>query len=626
MSVVAFDTETTNGYVRVLTCSNGQYIESGDTDSLLLFLYDNGRDATYNVFWNIDFDFSAIIKPFVVINHARLRAEHYKMVARHKRLTELSREQELTPLTGAVAQEYTELLDEEEEAKPDRYVTERFTVTYLQRKGFSVKPRKGRKKARWFFDAAQFYSTGFGGCRLEDAAQQYLGEGKSDGAEGVSREKMGTDPAYYTAHRDAIIRYSIRDCALTARLFEITIQSFADLGAPLPEHPFSKASISKALLESKGVMEGTCARYDKLAMSGDLPFFKRAYRGGMFLQKALGHFEGVVDWDINSAYPAAMVTFPSLEGAVPVPQSDPRFKDSFFKFYLISSTHGPLLPARKKDKEGSGLLYAPNPTPVLEYVTGPDLVVLDAYGHPYEVVDAVGVWCPSDERPLAFLNEIYERKASIKADPKLGPDHPNYNNIKVLLNGCYGLLAQRRPREGKYTNYVYASYVTALCRRQLLLKAHELECRGDTVLSYATDGLMVLPARAGASAPSSTELGAWSVEKLDGATLFASGVYVKTKGSKEVLKKRGMPSLTVQALRECPSYEMLLKRTTPFKLRQALIQDKTEDIAAFLERTVTLSPADALYRCGFSVGPEIGTLPLRQYFRRSYVLNWREKQ
>ena len=50
MDILGFDTETYKGYVKVLTCSNGNYIESDNADELLDFLFTSRRD-TFIPFW-----------------------------------------------------------------------------------------------------------------------------------------------------------------------------------------------------------------------------------------------------------------------------------------------------------------------------------------------------------------------------------------------------------------------------------------------------------------------------------------------------------------------------------------------------------------------------------------------
>ena len=68
MNVIGFDTETYKGYVKVLTDSKGKYLESSDTMKLLDFLYNEGKNSDYNVFYNIEYDLGSIIKPYVIEN------------------------------------------------------------------------------------------------------------------------------------------------------------------------------------------------------------------------------------------------------------------------------------------------------------------------------------------------------------------------------------------------------------------------------------------------------------------------------------------------------------------------------------------------------------------------------
>ena len=72
MKIIGWDTETYKGFVKVLTNSEGQFLESSDTIELLNFLFFNSK-ADYNVFFNIGYDLGSILKPYIQAREKMLR-------------------------------------------------------------------------------------------------------------------------------------------------------------------------------------------------------------------------------------------------------------------------------------------------------------------------------------------------------------------------------------------------------------------------------------------------------------------------------------------------------------------------------------------------------------------------
>ena len=79
MKVKGFDTETYKGYVKVLTTSDNEYIESSNTIELLNFLFDKGNND-YNVFYNIEYDLGSILKQYIVTNGDKLHDDFYEKI------------------------------------------------------------------------------------------------------------------------------------------------------------------------------------------------------------------------------------------------------------------------------------------------------------------------------------------------------------------------------------------------------------------------------------------------------------------------------------------------------------------------------------------------------------------
>lgn len=627
--IMGADTETFNGAVKLLGFSDGTYVEPSSenyTDQLLTALYHAAKEAKWVVFWNLGFDVTAILKPWIVAHAVEFRATHYANIQRRKRVALLGLKEMVGGLSTEELAERVELTRElDGDENVERFDTDLYHVALIGSKAMSISPKvdegQGHHKGKsreWFFDAAVWYSSTFGGVSLEYAGRKYLQRGKTDKEMGLSRERIGNEAGYYEAHRAKVIEYCVEDCRLAADLMARTVAGFDTLGYPFPDHPFSRASVSREFFKTQGFLNATAHRYQRLKLNSRSNLWVRGFSGGVFLLMGPGRWASPWALDIVSAYPDAMVHFPSLEGAVVVDDTDPRFASCFFTFYRIKLRVTPRTPTR--DHGETRKIYGWGNAEESTFITGIDREVLDAMGETYSIEEAVGIWCPSRDRPLSYLKEIFDRKAKVKVE--FGKDSIEYANIKVLLNGTYGLLAQRKPRESEWTNLIYASYVTAWCRRKLWLAVREVEDAGDYVVSLATDGLLVSGenSRESWKARDSAELGEWSYTAHSEAVCFESGVGFLD--STEV-KKRGMPSLTREALLQCGDVEWSETRSKPLKLRSALIQKRTEMLGVFEDQTRTLCPVQSYRDAGMAFPRELVKLPLREYFSRSFKLRLR---
>jgi len=210
LRVLAWDTETRDGYVACLVNSDGQFVETADTRTLLDFLFDAGQDADYNVFWNIRFDFGAIIKSWVVANGGRLKENHRRAIKARQEIALLSAKVTVEGGTASAedAARGLALVEELEGLESvEHFDLGDYRLMYIPKKGFRL-TKAGpahRKKAVHFFDAMGWYSTGISeAAQLERAAAEHLNAHKSAEDEGIDVGKINSDPTYYDERRDAI--------------------------------------------------------------------------------------------------------------------------------------------------------------------------------------------------------------------------------------------------------------------------------------------------------------------------------------------------------------------------------------------------------------------------------------
>lgn len=606
--------------------------------ALLDYLFDHGMSADYNVFWNISFDFGAIIKRWVVERAPELKANHLRAI-RLKKTVELLLMKRYVDgkLSGEDSRAKTAAVEELKRLESvEHFDLGKYRVLYIPKKGFRITRAKRQrgKNSVGFFDAMGFYATGIGaGTRLDTVAKKHLGRGKSDDERSIDVAALGSTQGYYESHRDAILAYCIDDCKLTAELFALTVRGFEKIGFTFPREPWSRASVGREILKRgselngipAGTLESTREGYRDLDSSAAKRFWEKAFAGACILTRAAGTWPDVSKWDINSAYPWPMALFPSLEGAYVVDRDSPNFEGCFFKFYEIDLVPTPRHALRPPDEPN--LIYHAGGPARRCFVTKPDLDSFDEWGDSYTVVDAIGIVTPSRERPLSFMPALYAKKNQVKKE--YGEDSVEYLNAKIPLNGIYGILTQSKPRAGRYTNYVYGAYITAWTRREVWRKWRELEGRGGTVLAALTDGLLVsdLP-----SLPSRSQLlGEWDVEDVGLATLFANGLYI-VKGK---LKKRGAPDLKVGDLMRAGRPWVTTEHNRPLGLKQGIIRGVPEAVGCFsyvvdgkdICRDVKeLCPARMLEEAGLRMVPELRSAPLKSYFTDRWLLDHRSSE
>ena len=642
-TVRGFDSETPGGFVGCLCDSTGAVIETSDTAALLAWLYDRGSKVDFNVFWNGSYDLGAILKPWLIAhgaeNKARYRAFNKALLT--IRICDLALSEGPQPPALIQRRAAAWKVAHDADSKPEvfRIITgdytardgearaEGWSVVWRPKKGWTLAPlRRGRgAKAVAFFDAMQFYSTGnmTSAAKLDDAMRTYLGRGKTDEEEGIDRGLIGSEPGYYQKFRDQIVRYCIADCKGTAELFEKTLAGFENISAVLAEHgipapfpaqPWSRASVGRSMLRAVGSLESTVSRWRLLGSGGFNTFVRACYHGAVILTTGVGTFYNATDFDLGSAYPAECVEFPSLDGAWVCDLKDPEFAEARFKFYKVRMRPTPRLAYRDGDRES--LRYFEGGPLRTYYVTQNDVDIFDQWGDSYEIIEGAGLVCPSTDRPLAYFQEIYAAKEALKA--RFGKDSVEYLNVKIgLLNGIYGILAQARPREGRYTNFVYASYITSGTRKKVWDMAFRLKNSGATVLSYMTDGVLAT------DVPESfkvhdTSLGGWDFEELETVTVFENGI--REVGGK--LKKRGMPSLTTQVIREASGPSVLTEHSGPLSLKQAMLWGVPEKIGVWQKLEQTFYPAKALESSGLRLPEGLKSRSLRDWYHERWILDY----
>jgi len=617
VDVRGFDTEAYRGYCKLLACSTGTHIESSNTLELLDFLWNNALYPAegYNFFFNVDYDFGVIVKQYVVNNFREVREGYKKALELKREINE--------KLSSGVAVDKSEwsLLDRFNHV--EHIKIGEYELKYIKDKGFTLKKKRKRK---FFFDIANFLSVEGEHISLQKASQLLLNESKNDEELGLDRRMIGEVEGYYEAHREEIIKYCIQDCKLTAELGKKVVQGFNDLGFQFPSKPYSKATISKEWLSTHLDYVKSQEYYEKIMLLPYASAIKKSFRGGIIRLFGIGKYDNVTEYDINSAYPYAISLLTSLEDAqVTTNRGDMGKCD--YEFYLIESKDWSILGLKAKngvngiiEVEGfndnivSEIVYCTTSRPVSRWVTKWDKQILDLYKVEYKVLDYFGIKT-TGKKLFPQIQQLYDAKKEIKA--KYGKQSVQYWGIKIVLNGIYGIFAQRKPHISKYTNFIFASHVTGMCRYLIMRKVYEKQSEGAKPIMINTDGVYFI----NDSKPdkSSNNLGEFEVNQLNQVIVFGNGVYYKVDGKGNgVLRKRGFPTLTLDML-QTDNNMIVLREKRPFSVYEGIIQNKPALIGDFVEREKIFSLFNLEKK--YTVEYPITTISFRELWLFSYPLH-----
>ncbi len=545
--IIGFDTETFKGYVKVLANSNGAFIETSDSIELLDWLWHNSTINGYNVFYNINYDLASIIKPYIISHYSNINAKDIK-----------------------------ESEDEDDDVGYFFNIGD-FAIKFLTDKAFIV---RYKHHSRYFWDASNFYKSGYGHISLDKASQQYLNKHKNDGELLLDREKIGSEEGYYEQHRNDIIKYCINDSILTKELFARTIQGYNNLGFEMPDKPFSEASVFKQYLLSRG-WDDEIKASEQLRNTTYFNKIWQSYRGGLFRTFKVGRINDIYDIDINSAYPYALSKLYSIVGCKIIEGECP---DCDYKFYHIKAYPNKFLPLKHNNR----LYYGYSSRKFEWFITEWDKKLLDLYGYNYDILDQFGIMT-NKKLVLKELPDLYNKKYEIKS--KYGKNSVEYYNIKIMLNSGYGIFAQSQPTFTKFTNFVYASYITAFTRFKI---GEFLKINPDNAISISTDGILFENNSSGKGLElmksfESDKMGDISIEHYDYVIQYGNGIYLLVKDHFYQLKKRGFEQMTVNDLdSDLPFIEY--KAYKPMRLIEAIIQKRYADINEFVEVKKIFSP------------------------------------
>lgn len=387
-------------------------------------------------------------------------------------------------------------------------------------------------------------------CRFPDALAAWnVGTAKQ-----ISDIRDGKDQRNYHSIEDVarIKEYNHLECVLLAELMEQFRQACIDVGY-IPRKWQGPGQIAEVMLDVNGIPRSKDV--DLLRNPANkrlLEFGRNAFYGGRPETTGVGRFVGpVYQWDINSAYPYALLHVPCLvHGTFRHDRKSERTGSLCIE--PLSLCYGSF---KKKDEPGRPILYG------LPFRTESGVIMYPESGRGwywgFEILASEHQSFAAEEtytyirncdcQPFHWIRDVYAMRRGMGKDGR-------GIVLKLALNSLYGKMAQSIGSP-KFANPIWASFITAFCRTQVqsLIHQHDKEKRcGEGVAMIATDAIFTCHEL---DVDDNKELGGCSKEvHPNGIFIVQPGLYFRSSldadGNVHTPKTRGVPKSKVIEYRD----------------------------------------------------------------------------
>lgn len=330
--------------------------------------------------------------------------------------------------------------------------------------------------------------------------------------------------------------YNQLENEILARVMGRLAKGFIDIGVRLGKDQwYGPGAAAQKWLSQNGALKHDEAI--KHIPEWFLDICRMSYYGGWFEIFSHGLIEGSSwNYDINSAYPHAARKLPHICGECQFRRGHGHHKGSASNVLLLATVFAAntrIGPVPYRDKDGSIL----RPDVCKGWYWASELEASQRAGLVKKYIThewAEFIPC-SHPKPFTELQSLYDQRKNV-----FGKDTAQGMAVKLLINSIYGKFAQS-VGSAPYNNWLYASYITAHCRTQILDAIATHPGKSDSVLMVATDGIAFDSPHP--NIPISKELGEWDNTEYIDLCLFKPGVYWHREGKEALLKikSRGVP-------------------------------------------------------------------------------------
>jgi hypothetical protein len=415
-----------------------------------------------------------------------------------------------------LAQPYIQIL-----WKEGRVLWGPYRITYKQRKVFSV--------ARWDRSRKKFGNSfvlwdvfGFFQGSFVKACRKWLVD--DDSIEVI--DAMKRRRAEFTVEDfDEIRRYCFQECEMLVLLVQELFKSLDGAGLQLRRFDGAGA-IAGAMLRQNNIKPHIPHPPTHIYKAVQL-----AYAGGRIEAVQAGNREAPIwKYDINSAYPAAMIELPSWKDATwqteQYPSAEKECIASLVAVEWSYREEAPVYPLFFRAHDGT-ILFPRTGTGIYWKSEYYNLTRYFQEGVDYEVLYTLNAYSPTPEiRPLAWIQGAYDTRLALKRQGNMAQEA-----IKLGINSIYGKFAQQEGyvegvdgvRDERFPTYhclAWASMATA-ATRSIMYSASV--GKAESVVAYATDAVLTTEPLERLTVGDG--LGEWSAEQYDGCTIVQAGVY-----------------------------------------------------------------------------------------------------
>lgn len=387
---------------------------------------------------------------------------------------------------------------------------------YLQITNMMVKG-----STRTLFDVFTFFRSSF-----VKTCEEY---GVGDAATLAQIAEMKAQRNDFTEVTDEVRTYMGRELDHLVMLCDSLRDRLALCGI-YPSQWHGPGAVASAVLRTHKIKENK-GRYD----SEFRKCAESAYYGGRFEQFQRGTYLGpVYQYDIRSAYPAAMTHLPNLADVRWTHYTRTKQPHNDYALYYVHSRH--------IGDRGIGTLPHRNRLGTIYYPSWAKGWYWGIECRNIPLNQRLQSYYPSgaglDERPFAWVEETYRQRAILKK-----ANQPQQLALKLALNSLYGKLAQskgaQRNDDGTW-NYptfhevAWAGWITAYTRSRLSEAMHSVD--SSAIIATETDSVF---ATRPIDLPLSDGLGDWELSMADGIRYIQSGVSLILKDGEWSFKTRG---------------------------------------------------------------------------------------
>ncbi|MGD9158991.1 MAG: DNA polymerase [Desulfobacteraceae bacterium] len=574
---LSYDTETVKGRCRLLVNSLGEYVFVESFLDIIHFMCRDKLRSHIGFFWNLKYDFQAILKWLPVEDWISIHEKGRTLVL---------------------------LYDE-------RRGDINLEVTYIPQKFLKLKikaTQKGKTTLSWrFYDIAQYY----GRSKLDTAANKYLGQRKIKLPTRFDIKNVTDD---YCKDPE-FVNYALKDAALTDQLSSLFIKTCQRM--KLKGDNFSSPASLSYDYFSSSVKIPTINKFLRSDRLYELLRYPWNCISGAFISVfKKGRFNNAYVYDINSSYPARIANMPDLDQGCfftddGIPDDSYHWGWLHVAMVINQDDKGyyhPCLPIKRPN--------ASNYYPIGSIDTW---ITLSEYRyfkqfHEIKIIDGL-YWEPYIMRyPFKReVNRIYKHRLKTK-DPLIKLF------LKIVLNGLYGKFLQkiqeRDPdsdnykmwKAGQLFNPFYASYILADSR----IAVHQLlmQIPNDQIIACFTDSVICTHEL---SIPLTDKLGGWGLDQQGEALVIGCGIYsLRDNNGKVKTKLRGFKNSKIDLFKvveqQRDETELLIQSLLNVSPITSLIQKRPCDMNLLEDRLKTININFDTKRCWFDSWKRAGDI------------------